>query len=522
MYHIDSKTDRPDIKYLEDTVKLMMIRGVNVADLGLLYARFIAEKDAIAQDITENYGIANPNSSQQIVKYISNIDNPEIYEICFVDGKWTSNKDALSSLSLIGYQFAKDILDYRKAKKYAESIKSMQDAVGSDGRVHPTVTLSKTNRINYSSPALMNIPKPLLWHIVKPNNPDNILVSADIKNQEPSILINLLGIDSLKAALTSDNGLYEYIFEKAFVGKARLNILVTSSYKEGLVTNEELASLGYVPPVYYTPDPPAVVSTYYNGEQVRVIDATSVVVKPGTKMEDIKLPDKVLIETVNDKQYYVPVIWEDFNKKKLNVQGIIELSGEVQDLEIRCDGIYRKEFKIAWNAMTYGAGSFGIDKMCKHINGKTFYSFFSSIPEFKRYRNNCKAHAEKHQQYINTFFGTTLNAGGEENTFKLQRVLMDLPIQGTAADILSMLLKHCNEEINNKYKGNIEIHYTRHDEMIFEVNKEWADKIGIDMVLDIIKDMTEHQVDNWTPFRVEVKELKPGKLYIDDDDMEGI
>lgn len=520
MYKIDSKVDKPDIKYLEDTVKMMMIRGVNVGDLDLLYARFIAEKDGLASEIKSNYGIANPNSSQQITKYLANIDNPEIYETCFIDGKWTSNKDALGNLSLIGYQFAKDILDYRKAKKYAESIKSMQDAIGSDGRVHPTVTLSKTNRINYSSPALMNIPKPLLWHIISPNKPGNILVSADIKNQEPSILINLLGIESLKEALTSKNGLYEYIFSRAFVSTARLNLLVTPSYKEGPVTNEELASLGYVPPVYYTPDPPSVVSTYYNNEQVRVIDTTSVVVKPGTKREDIVLPDKVLIETVNDNQYYLPVIWGGFNEKKLNIQGIIEVTGIIPDMEIRCDGIYRKEFKIAWNAMTYGAGSFGVEKMCKHIDGKRFYSYFSSIPEFKKYRNNCKQHAERGQQYINTFFGTTLNAGGETNAFKLQRVLMDLPIQGTAADILSMLLKNSNKVIEEKYKGKLEVYYTRHDEMIFEVDKDWVDSIGIDNVLDIIKDMTEHQVDEWTPFKVEVKELKPGKLYIDEDDSE--
>lgn len=517
MYKIDSKAEKPDIKYLEDTVKLMMIRGVNVADLNELYNRFVEERDELASEIAANYGISNPNSTKQVNYYLSNLDSPEVYENCYIDGKWTSNKDALGNLSLIGYQFATDLLDYRRAKKYAESIKSMQDAVGNDGRVHPTVTLAKTNRINYSSPALMNIPKPLLWHIIKPNTDGNVLISADIKNQEPNILINILGVDSLKEALDSPNGLYEFIFAKAFKATARLNILVIQSeYKPGIISNEELASLGYVPPVYYTPDPPAAITTYYNNEQVRVIDTTSIVVLPGTPFEEIDFPREVLIETVNNNQYLVPVTWGAINKKKLQDTGIIEVKGELEGLEIRCEGIYRKEFKIAWNAMTYGAGLFGVEKMCKHIDGKRFYNYFSSIPEFRKYRNNCKSLADSGRNCINTFFGTTLYSD-EENSFKLQRVLMDLPIQGTAADILSLLMRHTNEEIEKNYKGKLEIYYTRHDEMIFEADRNWVMEVGIDNVLSIIQSMTEHQVDDWKPFKVEVKELKPGKLYIDDD-----
>lgn len=516
MYRIDSKVDKPDIAYLEAEVKRMMERGVRVDDLGNLYNRFLAEKNAIASDIQSNYGILNPNSSQQIVKYISRLDNSEIYEACCIDGKWTTNKDALGNLSLMGYQFAYDILDYRRAKKYAESIKSMMDEVQSDGRVHPTVTLSKTNRINYSAPALMNIPKPLLWHIIKPNKPGNILISADIKNQEPSILINLLNAEHLKQALQDERGLYESLFSKPFTPTAKLNLIVTDNYRTGYISNDELAELSYVPPVYYTPSAPAVVTTYYNNEQVRAIDSVNVVVKPGSSIKDVELPKSVLIETVDGNQYQVDVEWDSISDKKLENQGIVESSGRLTGLSVNCEGIYRKEFKVAWNAMTYGAGYQGVEKICKHINGKLFYNYFSTIPEFKSYKTNCRKRAEMGIQTINTYFGTVLFAG-EDNPNKLQRILMDLPIQGTAADILSLLLKHANEVIKNKgLDGKLEVFYTRHDELIFEADKEWVDEIGIEKAYEIIRDITEHQVDNWIPFKVDVSEIQAGKLYIDD------
>lgn len=517
MYKIDSKVDKPDIGYLETSVKEMMKRGVSVNNLTEIYQRFVSEKEDIAKDIRENYNIQNPNSSKQMVDYISGLQNAEVYEVCCIDGKWTTNKDAFGTLSLMGYQFATDILDYRKAKKYAESIKSMMEAISSDGRVHPVVSLSKTNRINYSSPALMNIPKPLLWNVVAPNKPGNILISADIKNQEPSILINILNAESLKKALLSKRGLYEALFTEPFKSRARLNLFVTEGHDPGYISNEELANLRFVPPVYYTPTLPPVSSSYYKNEQVRVIDITNIVVKPGSHVKDIKFPKYVVIETVLGNQYKLGVKWDKVKDKQLEKQGIIEIYGDVEEIDARCEGVIRKEFKVSWNAMTYGASSFGVKQMCRHIDGDVVYSYFSKIPEFKTYRSKCRKLADSGTQYINTYFGTRLFAG-ESNVNKLRRVLMDLPVQGTASDILSMLIKHCNSEISKRGLINkLEIYYTRHDEIIFEADQKWCNEVGMGEVTSIIKDMVEHQIDDWTPFTVEVNVVKPDKLYDDAD-----
>ena len=479
MYRIDSKQEKPDIGYMKDEITRMMQRGIAVGDINSLYTRFENERKEIAKDIQDKYGIQNPNSSQQIVRFIEGLESPEVYEACYIDGKWTTNKDALATLSLLGHQFATDILDYRKAKKYAESIKSMIDAVGTDGRVHPQVSLSKTNRINYSSPALMNIPKPLLWHIIKPNKPGNVLISADIKNQEPSILINILNIESLKEALTDPNGLYEHLFSRP-------------------------SSI------------PAVSSTYYNGKQVRFIDATNIVKAPNTGKPDI--PNKVLIQTIDGSQYMVDVVWDKYDERKLSKNVIIDVEGVVQGFEVRCEGINRKEFKTSWNAMTYGAGALGIKQMCKHINGEAIYNYFSKIEEFKKYRTMCRKAADNGQQNIRTYFGTILTAG-ESNTGRLKRILMDLPVQGTAADILSMLIRHANQEIKARgLEGKLSIYYTRHDEIIFEADKNWVESVGLSGAEAEIRDIVEHQVDDWTPFKLEVNEVTPDTLYIDETD----
>lgn len=514
MYHINSKVDKPDINYLHKRVREMMSRGVAVGNLSEMYGKFVSERDAISADIQENYGIYNPNSSQQITKYMSSLEDSVIYDICYVNNKWTSNKDSLSKLVELGYQFAIDILQYRRAKKYAESIKSMADAARQDNRVHPEVSLSKTNRINYSSPALMNIPKPLLWHTIKPIGEDNVLISADIKNQEPNILINMLNAEELKPALTADEGLYEHLFSQPFKPEAHLTIIVIPGYDEGIISNNQLAEMGNIDPYFYTPKIPKVSTTYYNGVKVRYIDVTNVVVHPGN---DTQLPDTVLIETVDNQQHQVPVVWETYNKKKLLNPGFISITGELEGIEVRCDGIARKEFKVAWNAMTYGASSFGVENMCKNIDGKAVYKYFSKIEAFNNYRKNCTRLANNGIQTISTYFGSQLFAGEEDNG-KLKRVLMDLPVQGTASDILSLLIKHADDEIISRgLIDKLSIYYTRHDEIIFEVSRNWVDSVGIDTVKAIIMDIVEHRVDDWVPFKVEIEEVKADVLYIDDD-----
>lgn len=519
MYEISLAKDKPDIEYMFKRAKELMDIGIRINDIDKLYKEFEENQLKLGELIKERYGIKNPNSSQQIISYMKSLNSPEVYEVCFINGKWTSNKDAMVELAYKGYEFASDLLDYRKVKKYVESIRAMKDSVDDRGFVHPKVSLGKTNRINYKDPALMNLPKELLWYIVSPRIEGNVLYSVDIKNQEPSILINLLGIEELKGALKSDKGLYEELFKKPFTQYTKLYIHVKEGVDKKILSMKELSKNEEIPPVYYTPIKTTVDSVYYNNERVKLIGVCNTLTCIG---EMPIIPDKVVIETESGNIYEVEVEWDEISKRKLNKEGITEVKGRLLGLDIACDGIKRKEFKQAWNAMAYGVSIYGIKRICKHIDGELIYKYFNSIPRFREYKKRCREFAKNGMQYINTAFRTRLYAN-EKDPNRLERVLMDLPIQGTGADILSLLIKHFDEEVEKRgLEGKLSLYYTRHDELIIEVDGKWLEEVGDSEVEGILRDILEHRIDNWEPFKVEIERIKVGNvedLYSNDENI---
>jgi|LSQX01.3.fsa_nt_gb DNA polymerase I-like protein with 3'-5' exonuclease and polymerase domains len=399
MYIIDSYYDLPDIDYLHNRIEQLMQEGIAVKNIANLYNRLKNSENAARKNLQSLYGIDNPNSSQQVLAYFQNIINDDIVEACCRNGKWTTNKEAMQELAMKGYQEAIDILTYRKASAYVRAIEQIKEHIKSDGRLRPKVSYSKTNRINYIEPALMNIPKQLIWHIIAPRTEGNILISVDIKNQEPWIMINMLNIKMLKEILENNSeGLYEAVFEKIF-GRP-------------------------------------------------------------------------------------------------------------------CTPIERNELKVAWNAMTYGATLMGVQAICRHCDGKAIYEFFSKIPEFKQYRGICYGRAKKNKQEVETYFGTKVRAN--EYGPRLQRVLMDIPIQGTGVDILALLIKHFDEEMETRgLEDVITLVFTRHDEIIVEVDRNYANEVGIENVKAILADVLEHKIDDWEPFNVKITEVVPPELFID-------
>lgn len=457
MFHIKSNIHKPDIDYLYNKMQESMEIGVAVKNLDKLWNRFNGNVKLSLEIIRENYGIENPNSSQQVIGYFKkqllgeiaviasdydtfNISSNTFIEIieglvdsgakdidsvaesygratedikdCIVRvltetsftslyrlGKWTANADALTELAMNGRQDAVDILTYRKNKKFAETIATLRESTDSRGFIHPNVSKTITNRISYSSPALMNIPKELLWSVVGPRKEGNILVSVDIKNQEPWIMINMLGIQRLKNLLSMHGGLYESIYKDIF-----------------------------------------------NAE-----------------------PNK----------------------------------------------LERTELKTVWNAMTYGMSKFGVKNTCKHIDGEAVYKYFNSFKEFKNYKSKCRSLAKKGVTLAKTYFGTELHANSIGKG--LDRTLMDIGIQGTGADILSLLVKNFYQMAELcDVLGRIEIYYTRHDECIIEVDKDLIEETSREDVFKFIKTVFEHRIDDWEPFQVEIKELGLYEIEVDD------
>lgn len=521
MFHIDRFKDKPDIGYMEAVIDKLMQRGIRLADCEKLKEYYTNLRGNLKKDIQAKYGIENPNSPAQITSFIDDTSNKvdlqsknDIINICFDEEKqkWTSKAEALEKLADLGYEFAQDLLDYRHAKKYAEIMASVLGFADKDGLIHPYISLGKTNRVNYSKPGLLTIPKKLLWHMIAPYTEGNVLYSVDIKNQEPSILINMTGAEELKPALESDEGLYETMFKQCFIPTTQANVLIDTFPENRVYSIPEIKQIGTISPALYTSSKPMVRDTYFEGKRVIDIEKVCLGSEKGLLPN---LPETVTISTEDGKFHQVKVTWESAEKhyKKCNDY---TLNGTLHGIEIKVGKAERKEFKTAWLAISYGSSIFGVKMACKTIDGKHVYNYITKINGLKTYRSEIDKLAKKGTNIIGTIFGTQLNAGYDLDDWKkLKRILLDLPIQGSGADILSLLIKHFYDYTKeNNLEDKIELYYTRHDELILEVNGEWLKEVGEAKVESILKDMLEHQVNDWTPFKIEITQTKAEQLGI--------
>lgn len=525
MYHISLKTDKPDIEYMKSRIEELMTRGIRLHDITALRNYYVDLRDRLKQNFSETYGVDNPNSVKQLVALLMRLSNSvelgsrnDIIENCFDDqsNKWTTNKDALGNLAALGYEFAQDLLDYRAADSYAKAIVSLEDNINLDGLLHPEVSLTKTNRISYSGPALMNIPKKLLWQLVAPFKQGNALYSIDIKNQEPSILAHMTGANELKQALESPEGLYESLFKQCFRPCCIANVLIDTFLEDRVYSNEEIRQIGTVSPMSYYARRPQTGGQYYNGEKIKLIET---ICAGGSKGVVPELPEKVRIETENGNYYEVDVTWEQNDFKPKNSRDY-SVRGYLEGVEMQITPIERKEFKVSYLAITYGASIVTIKESCKHIDGERVYKFVTGIKAIKEYKSMMNKIISQGANAIGSAFGTILSAGTNDIN-KLKRIMLDLPIQGTGADILSLLVKHFYEEVRAMgLADKLDIYYTRHDELIVEVNGDWLAEVGNDHVTAVLRDIFEHQINDWAPFQVEINRVDTVDKHtmIDDSD----
>lgn len=533
MYNINLLADKPDIGYMEQEVDKLTRRGIRLADCKEIYDRYADLQKVLEAHIYESYGIANPRSAKQIVEFMKGLSynveigsRNDILNICYnaETQKWTTNGVAFQKLVDLGYDFAKDILDYRKAKKYGDSVKELLNAADDDNLIHPTVSLAKTHRISYSKPALMNIPKALLWSLIKPFKTGNKLFSVDIKNQEPSILINMTGAEELKPALMSEEGLYETLFKQCFKPVTTANVLIDTFPENRVYTVEEIRQIGTISPALYSSTRPMIMG--YSIDGIKVLGIGTVCLG-GSKGVMPELPSTVPVELENGEVVNCNVTWDmETVKKKYKRSNDYEVAGEIDGIDITINKVERNEFKTAWLAISYGAGALLIKESCRFIDGKKVYKYITSIAPLKEYRSKVTALVKSGRRTINTIFGTPMYAGdGDEG--QLKRSMLDLPIQGSAADILSLLIKRFYDYTDERDLDSVmKLYYTRHDELIIEIDREYYEKVGVEDIVDTLHDMLEHQINDWVPFKIEVTEVgkELSDLYIsesDGDDLEG-
>jgi hypothetical protein len=512
MYKISTAKDKPCHEYLRKRVSDNMAAGVAISDLGPFIREVEKHLSAATLVLNEKYGIINPASPKQVQAYLASCDDAKIFEICHKNGKWTSNKEALDELLAEGFKFGEDMKHFRKVDQIRKSLNNLANAQDYfTGRVNPKISAGHTNRIHYSDPAILSIPKELLWSIIQPRKAGNKLFSIDIKNQEPTILINWLGIEELKEAIIAPEGLYEYIFARVYYPLVALNIHVGGQENKDIPYTEAKEAFKYNPE-YFTPVRVLTYDTFIDGKRVKAIETANYAVPLYTDPKNMQLPTKVAVQLSDNSVIYVGVEWPEVQVRQLETEHTIMIQGKLVGATVECQGVYRAQFKTAWNAITYGSSLNSLSRY-KSIDVSRLYNYMNEIPGFKRLKALCKKQAKTGERATKTVFGTEViaypNLGERDNESSLTRKLINFPMQGTGADMLSLLVKHSDEEFESRgYQADMSLYFTRHDELIVEVSKEFVEQNGESKTAEILRDIFEHQIDDWTPFKVEIKLLE--------------
>ena len=165
----------------------------------------------------------------------------------------------------------------------------------------------------------------------------------------------------------------------------------------------------------------------------------------------------------------------------------------------------RRDAKAVNFGIIYGIGAFslakniGVTRKEAEEYIKTYLDHFSGV---RNYMTNVVEHA-KETGYVETLFGRRRYLPElSSSNFNLrsfgERVAMNAPIQGTAADIIKIAMIHVNEELkkrNLKSRMILQVH----DELLIE-----ADETELEEVQQILQDKMEHAAELLVPLSVDM------------------
>lgn len=166
---------------------------------------------------------------------------------------------------------------------------------------------------------------------------------------------------------------------------------------------------------------------------------------------------------------------------------------EVTDLQ-------RRNAKAVNFGIVYGISSFGLSQdlsITRKEASQYIEHYFETYPGVKKFLDDSVAHA-KEKGYAVTLFGRRRPVPELKSSNFMQRsfgerVAMNAPIQGAAADIIKIAMIGVNEEMkkrNMKSRLILQVH----DELLIE-----AEKTEIEEVKEILKDKMEHAAELSVP-----------------------
>ncbi len=154
----------------------------------------------------------------------------------------------------------------------------------------------------------------------------------------------------------------------------------------------------------------------------------------------------------------------------------------------------------------YGISGFGLSE---NLNIETkeatkfINDYYETYPGIKTYKDECikKAHEDG---FVKTLFGRirTINELNNKNYMirsSAERIALNTPIQGTAADIIKIAMVNLYKEFNkNNLKSKILVQV--HDELVIDCKKE-----ELEIVQKLLRDTMEHVIDLDVPLLIDIE-----------------
>ncbi|MEA2103378.1 MAG: DNA polymerase I [Candidatus Cloacimonadota bacterium] len=142
----------------------------------------------------------------------------------------------------------------------------------------------------------------------------------------------------------------------------------------------------------------------------------------------------------------------------------------------------RREAKTINFGILYGMGSYSLsqDLNISREEAKTFKdNYFNHFPKVKEYLEKTKEFAHKNG-YVQTLFGRKrflkyINSRNKNMQKFAERTAINMPIQGTSADIIKIAMSNIYNKIHNK-TDEIKMIIQIHDELLFEIRKNFLEK----------------------------------------------
>ncbi len=171
---------------------------------------------------------------------------------------------------------------------------------------------------------------------------------------------------------------------------------------------------------------------------------------------------------------------------------------EVTDLQ-------RRNAKAVNFGIVYGISSFGLSQdlsITRKEAAAYIDRYFETYPGIKKFLDDAVAHA-KEQGYVVTLFGRRRPVPELSSSNFMQRqfgerVAMNSPIQGTAADIMKIAMIAVDKELRaRKMKSRLVLQV--HDELLIETWKEEEEEVR-----EILKDCMMHAADLQVPLEIDM------------------